>query len=161
VPLYSPSLPVRAAREQYFRNAGFDADGGYSSKWVKLKIGPAAVAFPNSKERVRSVKLHDIHHVLTEYDTSWTGEAEIAAWELASNCRTHWAAWVLDGGAFLIGLLIAPRRTLRAFVRGWKSRNLYHAHELDEALLDKTVGELREALRLPAASAAGSSSANQ
>lgn len=145
---YPPTLPLREARALYFRDAGFAEDGGYGDKWVKLRLGRRFwVAFPNTKARVRSVKLHDLHHVLTGYDTSWIGEAEIGAWELASNCRDHWAAWVLNSGAFVIGLLIAPRRTCRAFVRGWRSRNLY-ATEFDEALLERTVGEMRAELKI-------------
>ena len=159
MPHYPAALPVSEAREQYFRNSGFAADGGYGDKWVKLKIGRGTIAFPNTKARVRSVKLHDIHHILTEYDTSWIGEAEIAAWELASNCRDHIPAWVLNGGAFVIGLFIAPRRTLRAFVRGWKSGNLYQ-REFDDSLLDRSVGELREELHIPRSDAAPRDASN-
>ena len=89
------------------------------------------------------MKLHDLHHIVTNYDTSWTGESEIAAWELASGCRRHWVAWGLNLGALAIGLVIAPRRTWRAFVRGRRSGNLYGSASFDEALLDRTVGELR------------------
>ena len=52
-------------------------------------------------------------------------------------------------GAFTMGMLIAPRRMFRAFVRGRRSTNLYHQYErLDEALLDENVGGVRERLRL-------------
>jgi hypothetical protein len=145
---YAGAATVLDARSQYFERAGFDSDGGYAAKWVKLKVGPARVAFPNSACRVRSVKLHDVHHILTEYDTSWTGEAEIAAWEVASGCRDHYVAWLLDLGAMLVGLVIAPKRTFRAFVRGRRSRNLYNG-DFTPTLLESTVGELREKLDIP------------
>lgn len=148
MPVYDAALSVRESRALYFARSGFAADGGYDDRWVKLKTGDRVVfAFPNTKARVRSVRLHDIHHVLTEYDTSWTGEAEIGAWELASGCGNHYPAWMLNLGAAAIGLLLAPRRTLRAFARGRRSRNLY-ASEFSESLLDRTVGELRAELRL-------------
>ena len=38
---------------------------------------------------------HDLHHVLTEDPTTWRGEAEIAAWELASVCGRHVTVWLL------------------------------------------------------------------
>jgi hypothetical protein len=145
---YAGAATIADARAQYFERSGFDPDGGYAAKWVKLKVGPASVAFPNSTCRVRSVKLHDVHHILTEYDTSWTGEAEIAAWEIASGCRDHYVAWLLDLGAIPIGLAIAPKRTFAAFVRGRRSRNLYNGDFTPE-LLDCTVGELRERLDIP------------
>lgn len=145
---YDPALSVRESRGLYFTRAGFPADGGYGDRWVKLKaFGRVVLAFPNTKARLRSVRLHDIHHVLTEYDTTWAGEAEIGAWELASGCADHYAAWVLNSGAVAVGLLIAPRRTWRAFVRGRRSGNLYR-RDYAESLLERTVGELRAELRL-------------
>ena len=136
---------VRDARARYFAENGF-GDGAYQSRFVVLRAAGVPVAiFPNTEQRVRSVRIHDVHHVLTEYDTSWTGEAEIAAWELASGCRDHWAAWILNFGAALIGLAIAPRAVWRAARRGWRSRNLYRGEWSDE-LLERTVGELRREL---------------
>jgi hypothetical protein len=142
---YEDTVSVRVARADYFQRAGFAPDGGYSDRWVKLKFGPFRLAFPNTAARVRAVKLHDIHHLLTEYDTTWTGEAEIAAWELASGCARHYAAWVLNLAAMAIGLVIAPKRTLNAFARGRRSGNLYRT-PFTETLLDKSVGDLRREL---------------
>ena len=45
--------------------------------------------------------------MLTEYDTNWVGEAEIGAWEIASGCGRYLAAWVLNLGAFGLGLAFA------------------------------------------------------
>ena len=147
MPSYAPSLLVRDARARYFAENGL-GDGGYEDRWVVLRAAgiPLAV-FPNTRERVRSVRLHDVHHVLTEYATTWTGEGEIAAWELASGCRDHWAAWILNFGAALIGLVIAPRTVWRAVLRGRRSRNLYGG-EWSDAILDRSVGELRRELGL-------------
>src|SRR5689334_975997 len=78
--LYDDALTMRAARRLYFDANGF-GEGGYDAKWVTVKMGPIPFAFPNSPERVRSVRLHDLHHVVTDYATDWTGEAEIGAWE--------------------------------------------------------------------------------
>jgi hypothetical protein len=145
---YADDLKVRDARTAYFVTSGFATDGGYGERWVFLKAGGKTVfVFPNTAARVRAVRFHDIHHVLTEYDTSWTGEAEIAAWELAAGCGRHYAAWVLNIGAAAIGLVIAPRRVMRAFVRGLRSRTLYR-DEFTEDLLDQSVGELRLRLKL-------------
>jgi hypothetical protein len=142
--LTNETQTVRDARADYFRRAGFPPDGGDAQRWVILRIGRVPIfAFPNSSARRRSVKLHDIHHVLTAYDTSWTGESEIGAWEIGSGCRRHWVAWILNLGAMAIGLVIAPRRTWRAFMRGRRSGNLYGQRSFDESLLDRTVDELR------------------
>ena len=142
--LTNESQTVRQARADYFRRAGFPPDGGDTQRWVVLRVaGVPVFAFPNIETRRRSVKLHDVHHVLTGYDTSWIGESEIGAWEIGSGCGRHWVAWVLNLGAMAIGFLIAPRRTWRAFVRGRRSGNLYGSASLDESLLDRTVSDLR------------------
>lgn len=144
--LYPDDLTMREARRLYFDANGF-GDGGYDVKWVKLMIGPFPFAFPNTAQRVRSVRLHDLHHVVTDYGTDMTGESEIGAWEIASSCRDHWAAWVLNLFAMGIGVLIAPARLWRAFLRGRRSANLYD-DDFREAMLDQKVLELRSRLRL-------------
>jgi ubiquinone biosynthesis protein Coq4 len=114
---------------------------------VKLKVGPLPFAFPNTPARQAAVKLHDLHHVATGYDTTFTGEAEIAAWELAAGCGRYYAAWILNLGAMATGMLIAPRRTARAFRRGRRSKSLYD-RRFGNDLLAMTVGELRALLRI-------------
>ncbi len=146
MPTYPSDLSLRDGRAQYFLHAGF-GDGGYTDRWVRLKAGRFTLMFPNTAARVRAVKLHDLHHVLTEYDTTWTGEAEIGAWEIASGCGRHYPAWLLNFGAFVIGLVLAPRETYRAFVRGRHSANLYRT-ERSEALLDRRIGEIRRELSI-------------
>lgn len=144
--LYADWVSMREARRLYFDANGF-GDGGYDAKWVKLMAGPVPIFFPNTVQRVRSVRLHDLHHVVTDYTTNWTGEAEIGAWEIASNCRDHYAAWVLNLFAFGIGLFISPPAMWRAFFRGRCSDNLYE-YDFRESMLDENVGDLRKRLGL-------------
>jgi hypothetical protein len=143
---YEGDLTMLEARARYFAANGF-GDGGYDAAWVKLQAGPVPLFLPNTQQRVRSVRLHDLHHVVTEYDTTWTGESEIGAWEIASGCADHYAAWVLNLWAFAIGLFIVRRPMFRAFVRGRRSRNLFEG-EFDEALLTPTVTAMRSRLHL-------------
>ena len=143
---YDDSLTVREARQRYFEASGFD-ESSYKDRWVKLQAGPIAFYMPNSDARVRAVKLHDLHHPATEYDTTWTGEAEIAAWEIASGCAHHYAAWILNLQAWSVGLFLAPVRVFDAFVRGRSSANLYRSI-VDDALLAGSIGSLRQRLRL-------------
>ncbi|MDB5034861.1 MAG: hypothetical protein JWQ98_2102 [Chlorobi bacterium] len=143
---YDPGLSLRDARELYFQRYGFN-NGGYDDAWVRLQAGPIPIFFPNIPARVIAVKYHDLHHVLTEYPATWVGEAEIGAWEIASGCRGHWPAWILNLYAFAIGLMLAPGRTYRAFARGRISSNLY-AMPFNDALLSQTIGSMRRKLGL-------------
>ena len=103
--------------------------------------------FPNTAPRVKAVRYHDLHHVLTGYATTNVGEAEIGAWEVATGCKNFWAAWVLNLMAMSMGLVIAPGKTAEAFYRGRHCKNLY-GQPFDDALLDSQVGEQREQLDL-------------
>ncbi|WP_437506729.1 hypothetical protein [Sorangium sp. So ce1099] len=143
---YDEGLTMREARAVYFDVNRFGADGGYGDAWVDFKLGPLPVPFPNTPARVSAVRYHDLHHVLTGYDTSTIGEFEISAWELGAGCKGFAAAWQLNLGGLFAGLLSAPRRTVRAFLRGRRSESLYGRPF--EALLDRTVGELRREMRV-------------
>jgi len=143
---FESHLTLREARERFFARNGFK-ESQYDEPIVMVMAGPVPVPLPNTKGRKRAVRVHDLHHILTEYETSMTGEAEIGTWELATGCKDYYAAWVLNGLAMLMGFVIAPRRTLRAFARGRRSRNLY-GREVTEPLLAERIEDLRRSLGL-------------
>lgn len=147
---YPDDWTVREGRARYFASGGIPADGGYAAGWVKLNAGPIPFGFPNSDARRRAVKLHDVHHVLTGYGTTWTGEGEISAWEIASGCGRYGIAWLINLGGLFVGLMIAPGRIRRAFLRGRGARNLYHEGPWDDAWLEQTLGEVRARLAFDA-----------
>lgn len=138
---YLDTLSVREARDLYYRDNDFGADGGDSLSWVKLKLGPIPLAIPNTDGRRRAVKYHDLHHLVTGYRTDWVGEFEISAWEIGSGCKREAFAWFINSQGMVGGLFLCPRRSLRAFVRGRSTQNLYGL-EL-EPLLEETVADLR------------------
>ena len=129
------------ARDLYFEANGFGRDGGYGAAWVDFSLGPVPFPFPNTPARVRAVRYHDLHHVLTGYRTSTVGEFEISAWEIGAGCKDFGAAWVLNLGGLFAGLLVAPRAIARAFLRGLHDRSVYG--EDYEAVLGLTVREAR------------------
>ena len=138
---YDESATLREARKVYFEVNAFGDDGGYGSAWVDFKLGPIPMPFPNTPARVRAVRYHDLHHILTGYATTTMGELEISAWEIGAGCKGFAAAWVLNLGGMFAGLFADPRRVFRAFVRGRRSDTLYD--ERLEDMLDETVGAAR------------------
>ncbi len=98
----------------------------YKENWVRVPMwGRRVPVFPIYGFKT-SLVLHDIHHVLSGYDTDWIGELEIAAWELSSGgCGRYYLYWIDRVVFSLVGLVNAPRSTLRAFRRGLKHRNLF------------------------------------
>jgi hypothetical protein len=145
---YSEQMTLAEARSLFFARSGLGEDGGYNARWVRVETKPFPVYFPNTACRVEAAKLHDLHHVAMEYETDWAGEAEIAAWEIASGCGRHGWAWLLNLGAFTVGMALFPRRLYRAFIRGRHSANLYREGFPDSELSAKTVEWLRERLRV-------------
>ena len=140
-------MTLREARALLFERGNLGQDGGYNDRWVKVEAKPLPFYFPNSKGRVAAARLHDLHHLAADYATDWPGEIEIAGWEIASGCGRFAAAWVLNIGAFAVGLFLAPRRLFRAFVRGRRAPiNLYRTGFKESELDRVTVGQLRDQL---------------
>jgi len=119
--IYDEGESMSAGLSQYLLQYNL-GDGGYKAKtfsvpffklfWIKL---------PNIANRREAVRFHDLHHVLTEYETGLVGEAEIGAWEIASGCGKYYSAWILNTGSLLYGIFLCPRKVYKAFKRGRKS----------------------------------------
>jgi len=144
--VYPDDLKIENALQLYFKKYHF-ADGGYRDKYFRIKIGPVFIPFPNTKSRIKAVKFHDIHHLLTEYSAHWKGEVEIGAWEIASGCGNLLIAWFLNFGSFAVGMFLYPKALFKAFMMGRNVKsNLYHNYLYDDVLLSKSLGELRKEL---------------
>ncbi len=144
--LYDDSEIMRDARLRYWQANEFGDDGGYNKKWEVVKVGPIPLPVRNVEGRKQAIRFHDIHHLVTGYDTDLVGEGEISAWELAAGCGNQWFAWVID----LQGLLMSlahPKRSLHAWACGRQSKSLY-GEEFSESMLDMSVGEMRQKLAL-------------
>lgn len=142
-------MSLLEARTLFFRRGDLGADGGYSSRWVRVEAKPFPFYFPNSRGRVAAARLHDLHHIAAEYKTDWPGEVEISGWEIGSGCRRFYAAWILDLGGWAVGLVLAPSRLFKAFLRGRNAKtNLYKIGFREERLAETTVGTLRDRLGL-------------
>jgi hypothetical protein len=148
---YPDTMTLEEARSLFFARSGLGADGGYGARWVRIEMKPFPVYFPNTASRVKSAKFHDLHHLALEYNTDWPGEVEIAGWEIASGCARHPWAWLLNLGAFAVGIALFPKRLYRAFLRGRHGANLYREGFPETELRDRTVGWLRRRLGIDGA----------
>jgi len=147
----SVTSTVREGRDAYLAENGFTLES-YEQRWVKVAFPGFTITIPNPPVRQRAVRWHDIHHVATRYGTDNAGEGEISAWELRRGLRglgPYVGAIVLGGT--LLGLVIAPRRTLRAWLASGKGHANLFARDLAEyeAVLALSIGELRDQLGIP------------
>lgn len=139
---------VGEARARIYEQAGYPPDGGYSKSFVELaRIGPIPIGFPNTDSRRRAVVLHDLHHIVTGYGMDWAGEGEISAWEIATGCGRYGFAWFINLQGMVMGWVVAPVRTWRAWVRGRHSKSLYR-EGWRETLLSERVDAMRARLEL-------------
>lgn len=139
-------MKIEEALNRHFVRSGIYAEGCTRDDWyaghaVHLRAGAWTVPFPILR-RSGPIILHDVHHMLTGYPPTWKGEAEVAAWEIASGgCGWHPLYWLDRLTFLLLGLVAAPRATLRALRRGWRGHNLYG--EDPEAVLDRELDAVR------------------
>jgi hypothetical protein len=141
-------LSVRDARAAYLAENGFTLEA-YDEPTTRAYVLGIPFAVPNTAHHRRALMLHDLHHVATGFGTNLTGEGEISAWELRGGLRSlGWVGALVVIGA-LVGLLVAPRRTLRAWRLGGRARNLFGPDAAAEEHLSLTLGELRQRLGLP------------
>jgi hypothetical protein len=146
-----------AGRDAYLAENGFDL-AGYEAPYAEVPLLGRSLRIPNPESRRRAVRFHDLHHVATGYGTDKVGEGEISAWELRRGLRPlglYVRALVVSGA--LIGLLIAPRRTWRAYRASSASAgsgsgartSLFRGDIAYDTLLTMSIGELRAALGVP------------
>ena len=142
-----PSLTVREARDAYLDENGFTMEA-YDEPWTKAKVLGITYAIPNTAHHAWAIQLHDLHHAITGFGTNLVGEGEISGWELAGGLRgqgLYISVLILLG--FVTGMLLAPRRTLRAYRAG--GQHLLNDGLSAEDLLDLNLGDLRERLGVP------------
>ena len=127
-----------------FYRSNYFGDHTFRDPWVWVKLGPLSFPFPNPPARRAAIHLHDLTHLVTGYDTSWAGEGEVAAYELASGFpRKYWIGWVYAPLTFFVGMLVAPARVIRAYRKGRGKSNLYKLDLPWEELRVCSLAELR------------------
>lgn len=143
------SWSVREGRDAYLAENAFTVES-YDAKWTPASLLGVAFSVPNTARHRFGIMMHDLHHVATGYGTDPAGEGEISAWELRRGVRAlglYTGSIVVTGA--LVGLLVAPRRTLRAWrASGGPGPSLFHGPHAYDALLALSVAELRRILEL-------------
>ena len=139
----------REVLTKFYSDNNLGANGGLASPYVKIELNSwFHFYFPNFDARRKAVLKHDVHHILTEYKTDLSEESEISAWEIASGCKSYWAAFLIDTSGLMMGIPLNLWGTVKAFSRGRKTKNLYDNRFSEELMLDTKITELRKQLNL-------------
>jgi hypothetical protein len=145
------AMTLRAARDRFLAERGSSA-AEYDERVAWFPVPYTRFHYPvfNTPGRRWGVMRHDLHHVVTGYATDWFGEFEIAAWECATGLGRRPIVWFICVQMLVLGMLISPRRTWRAFQRGKATRcNLLGEEIVYEDLMEMSVGEARAFCGLP------------
>mgnify|MGYP003393812847 FL=1 len=134
---------------RHYYDTRYFGDKAMRDPWVWVKLGPISFPSPNLRGRREIIHLHDLHHILTGFDTDWAGEGEVAAWELASGFpKGYRVGYLYAPITFCIGLIVAPRRLIQAFRRGLGKKNLCHLRLEKNQLLSMPIDDLKRDLSL-------------
>ncbi len=130
---------VADAVEEFFINKGLIVPGTprdewYADNWVRIPVKGFRIPILPIHGFKKSLILHDVNHVLTDYGIGLKGELEIAAWELASGgCGKYYLYW-FDRFFFLfLGLLLFPKAMIKAWQRGRQQRNVF-TYDIDKVM---------------------------
>lgn len=142
-------MPVRDALARHYLTHGLPPDGGASDPWFRVRIGPVVLPLPNPPARRCAVVLHDINHIVTGYDTTFSeGEVAIAAFEVGAGCGRFGTVWFINLTMLAIGVLFHPHRVFAAYLRGRRSASIYRCAQGAAALSAMSVADVRALLRV-------------
>jgi hypothetical protein len=142
-------MRVLEARDAYLAENGFTV-AAYASPTTEGSFLGFKLSVPNPPSHQRAIRLHDLHHVATGFGTDHAGEAEISAWQARRGLRAAgmYVTSIVMMNA-LLGAVFAPTRTLAALRVSSEGRSLFSMEVDYPALLEMSVGELREMLGIP------------
>lgn len=138
---------VGDALAAYYIAHDLPADGGATDPVFHVRIGPFSIPLPNPPGRRRAVVFHDVNHLVTGYNTTFSdGEVVIAGFEVGAGCGPYWIVWYINLSMMALGIVFRPRDVFAAFVRGRRSVSIYR-HGADPATLSRmSVAEARALL---------------
>jgi hypothetical protein len=126
-------LTVGEALAEFRRANGLAEDAALRPSWT-CRVGPIRIRLPNFNWRQQALLAHDLHHVLTGIPCGIRGEFQMAAWEFGAGPMPHWGAALLCLPLVLVGLFWSPRRIVRAYRAGRRSRSLHNTKAVDDLL---------------------------
>ncbi len=130
--------------QDFYDKNDFGEDGGKSKKLAWIKFGFFSIPIPNLESRKNNVYFHDVHHIITENNTTWKGESALSAWEISSG---GWGnlliPWLLTLWAMGLGILFHRKSTFIAFEKGLTMRNAITCGMTKTEISNLTLAELR------------------
>ncbi len=147
---FPPDWSVKQGLDAFLRENGYSFEQ-YDAPRTPASLLRIRFSVPNTARHRWAIMLHDLHHVATGFGTNAVGEGEISAWEFRRGIRPLglYVGSIVTSGV-LLGMLVAPRRTVRSWRASGRQPSLFLLPEHTFAeLLQLTIGELRALLGVP------------
>lgn len=130
--------------QDFYQKNDFGEDGGINEKFVWIKFGFFSIPIPNVESRKNNVYFHDVHHLITNNDTTWKGESAVSAWEISSGgWDKYYVPWLLTLWAMGLGVLFFRKSTIKSFEKGLTMRNALTCGITKTEINNLTIQELR------------------
>ncbi len=143
----SSNNTVQQAIAKFYSENDFGDDGGINEKYAWIKFGFFSIPIPNTESRRNNVYLHDVHHIVTNHDTTWKGESSVSAWEIASGgWGKLYVPWLLTLWAMGLGVIFYTKTTLAAFKSGLTMNNVLTSGLTKNEIEKLTIIELQRTL---------------
>jgi hypothetical protein len=140
---------IRHALQDFYKNNNFNKNGGVNEKYAWIKFGFFSIPIPNPESRKINLFMHDVHHLISDNDTTWKGESAVSAWEIGSGgWGKNYFIWLITLWAMGVGVLFYPSNTYIYFTLGTKTLNVFNSGLSKNDINDFTIKELTQNLIL-------------
>ena len=111
-------MTIQRLLEDFYKENGLPENGGDDQNTFHIKILGLNFKLPNPKFRKDVIHIHDIEHVLNDYDVSWKGEGFISGWEISTGLWKQFPIGLLSIWAMVYSFWISPKSVFKGFIKG-------------------------------------------
>ena len=115
---YGSKITVEKLLAKFYKQNGIPADGGVNKDTFEIKVLGIYLKLPNPKFRKDVTHIHDIHHILKKKNTTCSGEAFIAGWEISTGFYKYFPICILSLWVMGYSIWLNPKDILKGFRKG-------------------------------------------
>ena len=115
---YGSKITVEKLLAKFYKQNGIPADGGVNKDTFEIKVLGIYLKLTNPKFRKDVTHIHDIHHILNKKNTTWSGGAFIAGWQISTGFYKYFPICILSLWVMGYSIWLNPKDILKGFRKG-------------------------------------------